>query len=320
MPGTAGWTQERARAREKSSEEQLMKLLHSDTKSTLNKSEMVKLYREAYNVAPIYKGKQTYQGLRGGGSTVATGLSMFVDYKFHNSQSALLEREFLQNAMQSTFGSQVRFDFGAGKLPAEHNAKAFEFFRTLMSEAIMGKKESRPTWVSDYNPVGGGNEGWQQYTITLKDVGMIKDLSSKFSTETQDAVSLYEEIARNGGKVTIYLKDDAANNTLHNMTKKSALERRLDYDGTVPIAYGQYNEGLHNLKLSALPNGYNVSGNVAVGYDDNGGFIYDFINQDYFGASYNPLLINNQYSGILGNISRDLNLKPNIAYPNYGGQ
>ncbi len=320
MPFTDKYYNEQWRANKARKEKTIQDLYHSDSKAALDNSEMVRLYREAYNTAPIYKGKQSYVGLKGGGSTVATGLSMFVDYKYHNSQSALLERDFLQNAMGSTFGSEVRFAFGNGKLPDEHNQKAYEYFRTLMSEALMGKKEARPTWVGDYNPVGGGNEGWQQYTITLKDVAMLKQLAGNFSTENEDAVSLYEEIARNGGKVSIYLKDNAANNTLHNMTKKSALERRLDYEGTVPIAYGQYDEGLHNLKLTALPSGYNVSGNIAVGRDENGGFMYDYINQDYFGGSQNPTRINNNFVDILGNINNRLGLRPNIAYPSYGSK
>jgi hypothetical protein len=280
------------------------------------KTQMLDLYKQAFNEAPIFKGGQTYQGLMGGGSTVAQGVSMFVDYKHHNSKSVLTERNFLQNAMQSTLGTEVRYGFGQGALPENTNPKALQALQTIIGEAIMGKKDSRPTWVGEYNPIGGGNQKWQQYTIKLTDPAMIKQLSQNVAGADQDAVSLYQELASSGGKITVYLKDNAANNSLHNMTKKSAMERRLDYEGTAPIAYGQYNPNLHNLKLNVMPNGYNVSGNIAVGYDGNN-YQYEFINENYNSTAYSPVDINNRFVNILGNITNQLNLKPNLAYPNY---
>jgi hypothetical protein len=316
MPGTAGYSKERAKAKESYNNKALFELIHSDSKTALDQSDLVKTYREAYNTAKIFKGGQTYQGLMGGGSTVAQGVSMFVDYKHHNSKSVLAERDFLQNAMQSTLGTEVRYGFGQGALPENTNPKALQALQTIIGEAIMGKKDSRPTWVGEYNPIGGGNQKWQQYTIKLTDPAMIKQLSQNVAGADQEAVSLYQELASNGGKVTVYLKDNAANNSLHNMTKKSAMERRLDYEGTAPIAYGQYNPNLHNLKLNVMPNGYNVSGNIAVGYDGNN-YQYEFINENYNSTAYNPVDINNRFVNILGNITNQLNLKPNLAYPNY---
>jgi hypothetical protein len=296
----------------------LSRLIHSDSKTALDESDLVKIYKEAYNTARIFKGGQTYAGLKGGGSTVAQGVSMFVDYNYHNAQSTLLERNFLQNAMTSTLGSEVRLQFGKGKLPENTSPEALQFFQTLMSQAIKGKKESRPTWMGEYNPIGGGNEKWQQYTMTLTDPAMLKQLSQKFSTADDDSAALFKQLMNNNGQISIYLKDNAANNDLHNMTKKSAFERRLDYEGTAPIAYGKYDNDLHNLKLSVLPNGYNVSGNVAVGYDENNNLMYDFLNQDYYGNSYNPLSIQNLFdNNILSPISNQLGRKSNSAFPNY---
>lgn len=276
-------------------------------------TEMLQEYKEAYNKAPIYKGKQTFEGLMGGGSNVSTGLSQFVDYQFVQSKSVLREKDFLQNAFNSQIGSEVRVSFGKGELPKDNNPQALQLLQTLMSRALMGKKESRPTWVGEFNAIGGGNEKWQQYTITLTDPALYKTLG--IGDDAQ-----FAEFAKAGGKVTVYLKDSAANNIFYTQTKKSSFERRLDYEGTAPIAQGAFPSDFQSLRLTATPQGYNVSGNIAVDRNSDGTYMYDYLNQDYFGENVDPNSIDQYYRNILGNIAPQLNIRPNSAYPNYGGK
>ena len=273
-------------------------------------------YREAYNRANIFAGKQSYVGLKGGGSLVSEGLSQFVDYAFHQSESVLRERDFLKNALQAGLGTNTKIHFGQnGTVPvsADTDPQALRALQFLMGQALMGKKESRPTWVGEFNPLGGGNEKWQAYTMTINNPQTLKALG--YGGEDQ---ILFEQLQKNNGKITIYLKDSAANNYFHQSTKKSALERRMDYEGSAPVAYGQFPTDFHNLRLTNTPNGYNVSGNIGVGYDDNGQMIYDYYNQDYNGSAYDPNMLNFNTTNILGNIASQLGIKPYSAFPTYG--
>jgi len=280
-------------------------------------SEMEQIYRKQYNISKIMAGKQSYLGLKGGGSLVSEGVSQFVDYGFHQSAAVLRERDFLQNALQARLGMDTKIQFGANgtkSVSADTDPEALRALQFLIGQAIMGKKESRPTWVGEFNPLGAGNDKWQAYTITVNNPQTLKALA--YGGEDQ---ILFEELQKNNGRITVYLKDAAANNEFHNRTKKSGLERRMDYDGSAPIAAGQFPTDFHSLRLTPNPNGYNVSGNIGVGYDENGQMLYDYYNKDYYGSAEDPNDINAKNTFVLNSIYTALGKKPYSAFPSYVG-
>ena len=282
-----------------------------EKRGTTEDSAFILEFKKAFNTAPIYKGGKKYEGLSGVGSEASKGLSAFIDYGKPMSKTVLDDRSFLENAFNTDRNEGVMFSFGKakGNLPTMSSAKAEEFVKRLIGDAIMGKKDSRPTWTADYNPIGGGKKGWQAYSMTVNNPSWLKKyvgtedspgpfFSSFNRTSSGDA---------NSGTVTIYLKDTYANNNLHNQTKVSSLERRLGYAGSAPVASGKFDR-ISNLKYEANPNGpgFGVTGNVVTGYNDDGSPMYGTVNERYYTEDMDLNLVEQKYVSILDQINARL--------------
>lgn len=273
-------------------------------------SDFIQEYKRAFNTAPIYKGGKKYEGLSGVGSEASKGLSAFIDYGAPMSRTVLDERSFLENAFNTDRNEGVLFAFGKakGSLPSVSSEQAESFVKKMVGDAIMGKKGSRPTWVADYNPIGGGKKGWQAYQMTINDPTWLKKyvgtenapgpFYSSFKLEGGNA---------NSGTVTIYLKDTYANNNLHNQTKVSSLERRLGYAGSAPVAYNRYNN-ISNLQYIQNPDGpgFSVQGSVQVGYNDDGTKMWSPVNETYHTEDMDVNLTDMRYDDILAQINARL--------------
>lgn len=287
-------------------------------------TDIMRLYKEAFNNAPIYKGGKTYMDLYGSGSLTGYGLKHYVDYAAPQSESVLRERSFMMDAFNAMPGKEVFFGFGdMSSIPQKSDANAQAFVKQLILDAVTSSKksDSRPRWSATYNPIGAGNEKYQSYTITINDPAWLK----AYVGSKESKGPYYDYFAGNQGgqygKVTILLKDDAAseNNILHMTTKRTSLEKRLGYRGEAPVAYGKY-DNIHNLRIKTLPNGgYSVVGPIAVGYDEaTGKWESDVINQQY-GPGTDPNMINQQFDGILSDVSTRLGIF-NYSVPNLLGQ
>lgn len=273
-------------------------------------SDFVTEYKRAFNTAPIYKGGKKYEGLTGVGSEASKGLSAFIDYGAPMSKTVLDERSFLENAFNTDRNEGVLFSFGKakGSLPSMSDAKAEAFVKKMVGDAIMGKKDSRPTWISDFNPIGGGKKGWQAYSMTINDPTWLKKYAGTDETPGIFYSSLKPQGENaNSGTVTIYLKDTYANNNLHNQTKVSSLERRLGYAGSAPVAFNRYNN-ISNLQYVKNPNGpgFSVQGSVQVGYNDDGTKMWSPVNETYHTEDMDVNLTDMRYDDILAQINARL--------------
>lgn len=229
--------------------------------------------------------------LKGLGSFVTQNLSAFVDYDKPTSKPVVYEASYLKNAFAAETTGDAIFSFGGpkGSLPA-NDPKAAEFIKKMLSEAI-AKKGLNPKWVGTYNAIGGGRSDWQQYTIDLSDPAIAKAYGQPWS---KDIPGVTPQLA-GSTKITVYLKDKAADNALHYATKKSSLEKRLDYSPSgVRLITGQYDD-MHTLKLQRTSSGgYVVKGNVLQGVE-NGNKNWTYINQEFYGNDYSPDQIADMY-------------------------
>lgn len=268
-------------------------------------SAFVQEYKRAFNTAPIYKGGKKYEGLTGVGSEASKGLSGFIDYGAPMSKTVLDERSFLENAFNTDRDEGVIFSFGTaqGQLPTKSNAQAEAFVKKMIGDAIMGKKDSRPTWVADYNPIGGGKKGWQVYSMKINDPNWLKKYVGTKENPGPFRDSFKYSGDGNEGTVSIYLKDTYANNNLHNQTKVSSLERRLGYAGKAPVAFNRYNN-ISNLQYITNPNGpgFSVQGSVQVGYNDDGTKMWSPVNETYHTEDMDVNLADMRWNDILAQI------------------
>jgi hypothetical protein len=285
----------------------------------LNKrnTSVIQQYKEAFNQADVYSGTQV-EGLYGAGSLTAKGLRTFVDYAAPQSQGVLAERSVLMDAFGGTRGKDVFFSFGGpGKnIPTANGANAEAFVRNLVLDAATSKatSEARPRWTGKWNAIAGGKAGWQSYTINMNDPTWMKQYVG-----TETAPGPYYEYFKdsmgkgaNLGEVTIYLKDEAAQNMFHQQTKRTSLDRRLGWAGSSPIGYGKFDE-FSNLELKKVNGGYTVNGQVAVAKDPiTGAWEYEAISQDYIGSDVDPNLIEKYYTPILQDIGTKLQV-PGIS-------
>lgn len=283
-----------------------------EKRRTGQNSDFIEEYKRAFNTAPIYKGGKKYEGLTGVGSEASKGLSGFIDYGAPMSKTVLDERSFLENAFNTDRNEGVLFAFGnaQGNLPTKSNAQAEAFVKKMIGDALMGKKDSRPTWVSDYNPIGGGKKGWQVYSMKLNDPTWLKKyVGTKESPGPFRAAFNYmDDIGMaNDGTVSIYLKDTYANNNLHNQTKVSSLERRLGYAGKAPVAFNRYNN-ISNLQYITNPDGpgFDVQGSVQVGYNDDGTKMWSPVNEIYRTEDIDVNLTDARWDDILKQINGKL--------------
>jgi hypothetical protein len=276
---------------------------------TSKQSDFIREYMRAFNTAPIYKGGKKYEGLTGVGSEASKGLSAFIDYGKPMSKTVLDERSFLENAFNTDRNEGVIFSFGTaqGQLPTKSNAQAEAFVKKMIGDAIMGKKDSRPTWVADYNPIGGGKKGWQVYSMKVNDPNWLKKYVGTKENPGPFRDSFKYSGDGNEGTVSIYLKDTYANNNLHNQTKVSSLERRLGYAGAAPVAFNQYNN-ISNLQFITNPSGpgFSVQGSVQVGYNDDGTKMWSPVNETYYTEDMDVNLANERWKDILGQIDSKL--------------
>ena len=236
--------------------------------------------------------------LKGLGSFVTQNLSAFVDYDKPTSKPVVYEASYLKNAFAAETTGDAIFSFGGpqGSLPA-NDPQAATFIKKIISEAI-AKKGLNPKWVGTYNAIGGGRSDWQQYTIDLSDPAIAKAYGQPWS---KDIPGVTPQLA-GSTKVTIYLKDKAADNALHYATKKSSLEKRLDYSPSgVRLITGQYDD-MHTLKIQRTSSGsYVVKGNILQGIQ-NGEKKWLYINDEYPEKDVSPDILTNNYSLVLQNI------------------
>lgn len=252
------------------------------------------------------------EGMYGKGSVASDGLWFNVDYSAPLSQSVINEQSFLNDAFGNMQGKDVLFSFGGpGATLPENNKDAFAFTQRLLIDAITTKKGTagRPVWTGDYNTIAGGKPGWQSYTINMNDPAFMKQY---IGTET--APGPYYDLLKDQkgagyGQVTIYLNDKVAKNNLHQQTKLTSLDRRLNWAGSAPIGSGQFGD-FTNLTMNKINGGYNVNGNIAVQRDPNGAYTFESVNQDYMGDDVDPNSIESLWHPVLEDIGSRLGEPP----------
>jgi hypothetical protein len=279
----------------------------TDIKS--RKSSIIEQYKEAFNKADVFKGTSV-EGLYGTGSLTERGLQTFVDYAAPQSKGVLAERSFLNDAFNGTRGKDVFFDFGGpgANIPSANGTDAEAFVQNLVLDAITSKSTSqtRPRWTGHWNGLAGGKAGWQSYTISMNDPAWMKQYVGSETTPGPYYEMFKDDKGGELGKVTIYLKDSAAKNMFHQQTKRTALDRMLDWKPSVQLGFGKYDE-FSNIQLQKNANGYAVTGTIATSIDpETGKYKNEYINQQYYGSDIDPNLINQQYAPILEDIGRRL--------------
>ena len=266
-------------------------------------SEFISQFKTAY-----HKATDTWKkgSLGGVGSYTAQDLVGFVDYSQPASQVVQNEKNFLMNAWDAEGRGDAIFEFGDAQnaIPGKTNPDASQFVRDIVGMALKSiDKEGRPTWTSTYNPIGGGKEGYQQYTIHLSD----PKFANAFGKGTESFMPQYGGILGAGkerGTVTIYLKDAAANNHLHKMTKSSAMEKQLSWVPDIPLFRGQFDD-IQNLRIYNNPTGgpgYQVRGSVAVGYNPDSSLNMEPVQVNYYDNTQSPDAIQYKWAQGLENL------------------
>lgn len=247
----------------------------------------------------------------GFGSFTANDLVGLVDYSNPKSLTVMGDQSFIVNAFEAEANNGAIFTFGGPKnqIPLSSDAGASDFVKKIMQLSLkLIDKEGRPTWTGTFNKYGGGKEDWQQYTIRLNEASLI----NAFGKDTEEYNAMYSllgsaaEDPTQRGTITIYLKDSEANNMLHNSTKLSAMEKQFQYQKTVPIVTGYYDD-MHTLKLNKLPNGaYKLQGSLLKGIDENGVKDYQPISKTYAPNSVTPEQIRSEWINKLEILRNDL--------------
>jgi hypothetical protein len=279
------------------------RLSEAQRKGVKSGSEFISEYKKAF-----HKATDTWKkgSLGGVGSYAAQDLVGFVDYSQPASPVVQNEKNFLMNAWDAEGRGDAIFTFGDAKnaIPGKSDPNASQFVRDIVGMALKSiDKEGRPTWTSMYNPIGGGKEGYQQYTIHLSD----PKFANAFGKGTESFMPQYGGILGSGkerGTVTIYLKDSAANNNLHKMTKSSPMEKQLSWVPDIPLFRGQYDD-IQNLRIFNNPTGgpgYQVRGSVAVGYNEDGTLNMEPVQKNYYDNNYSPDAIQYEWAQGLQNI------------------
>lgn len=270
---------------------------------------IIQEYKEAFNKADVYKGTRV-EGLYGTGSLTERGLQTYVDYGHPQSKGVMAERSFLDDAFNGTRGKDVFFNFGGpgSVLPSANATDAEAFIQNLVLDAATSKPngESRPRWTGHWNGLAGGKAGWQSYTISMNDPAWMKQYVGSETTPGPYYDMFKDAKGGEYGKVTIYLKDSAANNIFHQQTKRTALDKMIDWTGSAQVGYGKYDE-FSNLQIQRIDNGFSVNGTIGVAIDPATGKLEnEYINQKYYGSDVDPNLIEQQFAPILEDIGRKL--------------
>jgi hypothetical protein len=271
-------------------------------------NDFINSFKTMFTEEGVIRGAENHIKLTGLGSGTAQSIDGFVDYSAPMSKNVIEEQSFLRDAFAATRDQDVYFNFGkaVNALPGSSNVQAEQFVKQLIGQALSASKGSKPTWVGSYNPIAGGKEGWQSYTILLNDPTFLKDFVG-----TKDNPGMYYEYFKDNkeGAVTMYLKDDAAQNALHVQTKTPEIEKLLTVRGSVPLSYGKYDGDISKLTMSRNPtgSGYYINGSIATGIDtETNEYVYSPFNQFYNGGLQDASLINENINQMLDQINAQL--------------
>lgn len=245
--------------------------------------------------------------LRGTGSFVTKNLNAFIDYSNPTAKPVMYEQQYIMNAYNALATGGAIFQFGgpSSNIPGKSSADAEQFTKSIIMEAIkLQGKTGRPTWTATYN--AEPKKGWQAYTINLSDPAW----ASKYGKEvTEKLGSQYPELmgaGANRGTVTIYLKDEQADNPLHNGTKLSSMDRMLNWKKEIPLVTGD-NDDIHRLKMVKTDEGYEIRGSIMQGIDRNGVPNWQPIGPYKYPVSNSPELIRAEWMrNILPTLKQDL--------------
>lgn len=282
------------------------------TETVIN-DEFMNSFKEAFTDKDVIAGAEKHINLTGLGSSTAKSLDGYVDYSAPMSSNVIEEQSFLRDAFAATRDQDVFFAFGkpGNALPGASSVEAEQFVKQLIGQALSAGKGSKPTWVSSYNSIAAGKEGWQSYTILLNDPTFLKDFVG-----TKDNPGMYYEYFKDNkeGAVTMYLKDDAAQNSLHVQTKVPEIEKLLTVRGSVPISAGMYDGDISKLTMTRNPSGagYYVNGSIATDIDETtGNYIYSPYNTFHPSDLTNAGFLNDFYNERLSYIKTELQNKIN---------
>lgn len=268
-------------------------------------SPFVNLWKASHYL--VMNDKDVRSKLKGTGSFVTKNLNAFIDYSNPQAKPVMYEQEYLMNAYEALAQGGAVFALGgpSSTIPGKSSADAEMYTKQLIMEAIkLQGKANRPTWTANYS--AEPRKGWQAYTITPSDPTFV----AKFGKQVMKGVpGQYEGImtpGANRGSVTIYLKDEFADNALHNGTKLSSMDRMLNYKKQVPLVTGKYDD-IHRLKIYKTGSGYEVRGSVVNSIDANGNANYQPIAPQVYPESSSPELIRAEWMNkILPTIKQDL--------------
>lgn len=229
--------------------------------------------------------------LKGAGSFTSKNLIGFIDYSKPKAPAVIGEKSFLLNAFKVEGEGDALFTWGgpSNTLPTKSDPNASAFVRQIIGMAMKSMdKEGRPTWTGEYNAIGGGREDYQAYTIRLDD----PKFANAFGKSTESVTAMYPSLfgeGANRGTVTIYLKDAAADNILHKQTKRTSLEKRLDWAGETNVITGGYDDA-HKVKIYTNKSGpgYYLEGSIATGYNADGSYNFTPYRAKYFESGYSP--------------------------------
>lgn len=270
--------------------------------------DFISSFKEAFTDKDVIAGAEKHINLTGLGSGTAQSLDGFVDYSAPMSKNVIEEQSFLRDAFGATRDQDVYFSFGkaGSSLPLASNVQAEQFVKQLIGQALSANKGSKPTWVSSYNPIAGGSDKWQSYTILLNDPTFLKQFVG-----TEENKGMYYDYFQTNkeGAVTVYLKDAVAQNSLHVQTKTPEIEKLLTVNGSVPVSYGKYDGNISGLTMTRDQNagGYYVNGKIATGIDtETNDYVYSPFNQFYNGGLQDASLINENINLMLDQINAQL--------------
>lgn len=253
--------------------------------------------------------------LQGVNSFAAKDLFGFIDYAKPKNPAVLGDKSFILNAFEVEGQGDAIFSWGGpkGSIPGKSDAEASAFIKQIIGMALKAEDtQSRPTWTGQYNDIGGGKEGWQQYTIRLDD----PKFANLFGKGTENSSSMYPSVfgeGANRGTVTIYLKDAAANNLISNQTKRTSLEKRLNWAGVAPALTGSSDDA-HNVKIYTNKSGpgYYLQGSVATGFNEDGSYNYTPYRADYYDAGVSPDALEYDFATRMNQIKVMLDQNKNV--------
>lgn len=262
------------------------------------------IWKRAFTKYASPEGGYQSLGITGTGSKYANGINFsMVDPSKYKSSGTMNTIGFMKDVLNAG-GNNARVVMGGPKLnvPGSTNETAQSIYNQVFYDMYTqnsSKSKNRPILNVTYQNIAGSSDQWTAMNIKLNENYINQYTGSEKNPGLMRAAK--KQLMNNG--ITVYLNKSKATNGFYQAAQTTDIDRVMAYAG-------EYNFDSHpgvtqNLKLkkNSMTGGYDVTGSIMAGIDEQGRPIWQPHYNPYHSPLSDPNMIVQDYATLLEEIS-----------------